>query len=268
MTPLPHIMLAPNGAKLTKADHPALPVTIAEVVRCAVDCQVAGADGLHAHVRDAQQRHVLDAGLYAELLAELRARAPALYVQVTSEAVGRYTPAEQRRLVQDLRPAAVSVALREITAEQDDAVTQRFFAACAEAGIGVQHILYDAADVAHLGRLVATGCVARDGLMALIVLGRYSPGHVSAPSDVSALAQVLEATVPGVDWGACAFGAQETACLIEARRHGGKARIGFENNRLNADGSVAASNAERVRELVSQFAAMSTTTTALPPSAP
>ncbi|MGO4909432.1 3-keto-5-aminohexanoate cleavage protein [Pseudorhodobacter sp. W20_MBD10_FR17] len=256
MMPLPQIMVAPNGAKLTSADHPALPVTIAETVACAVDCCAAGADGLHAHVRDAEQRHVLDAGLYAELLAELRSRAPQLYVQITSEAVGRYTPTEQRRLVQDLRPAAVSVALREITAEQDEAVTRRFFATCAEAGIGVQHILYDAADVAHLGRMVAAGDIAREGLMALIVLGRYSVGQVSAPSDVSALAQVLGATVPGVDWGACAFGAQETACLIEAMRHGGKARIGFENNRLNADGTVAADNAERVRELVGQMKTM------------
>jgi uncharacterized protein (DUF849 family) len=250
MKPLPYIMVAPNGAKLTTADHPALPVTIPEVVSCALECHAVGADGLHAHVRDAAQRHVLDTGLYAELLAELRIHAPDLYVQVTSEAVGRYTPAEQRRLVRDLRPAAVSVALREITDGQDDAVTHRFFSTCTEAGIGVQHILYDAADVAHLGRLVATGTVLRDGLMALIVLGRYSVGQVSAPADVAELAGVLAAHLPGVDWGACAFGPQETACLVEATRRGGKARIGFENNRLNADGRIAADNADRVRELV------------------
>jgi uncharacterized protein (DUF849 family) len=256
MMPLPRIMVAPNGAKLTRADHPALPVTIEEVVACAVDCQAMGADGLHAHVRDAEQQHVLDSGLYAELLAELGLRAPGLYVQITSEAVGRYTPAEQRRLVQDLRPAAVSIALREITAGQDDAVTRRFFASCDEAGIGVQHILYDSADVAHLGKLVETGCVPRKGLMALIVLGRYSKGQVSAPSDVSRLAQCLKSYVPGIDWGACAFGPQETACLMEAMRQGGKARIGFENNRLNMDGTTAANNAERVRELVCQIEIM------------
>ena len=36
------------------------------------------------------------------------------------------------------------------------------------------------------------------------------------------------------------------------RRSYGKTRIGFENNRLNADGQVAANNAERVTELVTQ----------------
>jgi uncharacterized protein (DUF849 family) len=35
-------------------------------------------------------------------------------------------------------------------------------------------------------------------------------------------------------------------------RHGGKTRIGFENNRLNTDGQVAANNAERVTELVTK----------------
>ncbi|MCX7567896.1 3-keto-5-aminohexanoate cleavage protein [Sulfitobacter sp. F26169L] len=255
MRGLPNIMVAPNGAKLTKADHPALPVSLDEIVTCALACHAAGADGLHAHVRDAEQRHVLDAGLYAELLAELKHRAPDLYVQVTSEAAGVFTPAQQRQLVHDLQPAAISIALREITADQDDAVTRRFFSSCAEAGICVQHILYDAGDVAHLARLVARGDVPRANLTALIVLGRYTTGQVSSPADVAALATTLTAALPDVDWSACAFGPQETACLIEAMRHGGKARIGFENNRKNADGGTAADNAERVAELVGQVRA-------------
>jgi len=256
MIALPHVMVAPNGARLTKADHPALPVSIDEIVACALACQKAGAGGLHAHVRDAEQRHVLDAGLYRELLAELGQKAPGFYVQITSEAAGIFAPDVQRRLVEDLRPYAVSIALREITAGQDAAVTRRFFAMCAESEIEVQHILYDAADVAHLSRLVAAGNVADDGLMALIVLGRYTSGQVSAPEDVAALARNLTTALPGVDWSACAFGPQETACLIEALRHGGKARIGFENNRQNAVGSVAADNAERVTELVTQAGAL------------
>ena len=65
MKPLPALMVAPNGATKTKADHPALPVTIPEIVACAEACARAGADGIHAHVRDAEGRHVLDAGLYA-----------------------------------------------------------------------------------------------------------------------------------------------------------------------------------------------------------
>ncbi|WP_415391548.1 3-keto-5-aminohexanoate cleavage protein [Paracoccus sp. SJTW-4] len=254
MTALPRIMLAPNGARLTTADHPALPVTIPQVVQAALDAQAAGADGLHAHVRDAEQRHVLDAGLYAELLAELAAKAPGLYVQVTTEAVGRYAPAEQRALVETLRPAAVSIALREIMAGGEDDLNRRFFAGCAEAGCHVQHILYDAADIRRLGDLVASGVIPREGLAALIVLGRYAEGQRSTPADLRDPAQLLLELLPGVDWAVCAFGPVETDCLIAARRLGGKARIGFENNRLNRDGRPASDNAERVAELVTELA--------------
>ncbi|MEF9602808.1 3-keto-5-aminohexanoate cleavage protein, partial [Paracoccus sp. PXZ] len=91
---------------------------------CARECHAAGAGGIHAHVRDAEGRHVLDAGLYAELIAELARAVPEMAVQITTEAVGRYSPAEQRALVARLRPAAVSVALREITAEPDARLTR------------------------------------------------------------------------------------------------------------------------------------------------
>lgn len=251
---LPRIMLAPNGARLTTADHPALPVTIPQVVQAALDAQAAGADGLHAHVRDADQRHVLDAGLYAELLAELAAKAPGLYVQVTTEAVGRYTPAEQRALVETLRPAAVSIALREIMADRETDLNRRFFAGCAEAGCHVQHILYDVDDIRRLGDLVASGVIPRDRLAALIVLGRYAEGQRSSPADLHEPALALRDLLPGVDWAVCAFGPAETDCLVEARRLGGKARIGFENNRLNRDGRPAHDNAGRVAELVAELA--------------
>lgn len=254
MTALPRIMLAPNGARLTTADHPALPVTIPQVVQAALDAQAAGADGLHAHVRDVEQRHVLDAGLYAELLAELAAKAPGLYVQITTEAVGRYTPAEQRALVETLRPAAVSIAVREIMADKETDLNRRFFAGCAEAGCHVQHILYDAADIRWLGELVDLGVIPRERLAALIVLGRYVEGQRSSPADLHEPAQLLLDLLPGVDWAVCAFGPAETDCLVEARRLGGKARIGFENNRLNRDGRPARDNAGRVAELVAELA--------------
>jgi uncharacterized protein (DUF849 family) len=253
MMALPRIMVAPNGARLTRADHPALPVTIPQIVECAMECQAAGADGLHAHVRDADQRHVLDAGLYRELLDELALKAPRLYVQITTEAVGRFSPAQQRDLVARVVPPAVSVALREITTEPDATVTRRFFAFCQEAGIAVQHILYDQADVKLLGSLLADGTIARDGLAALLVLGRYAKDQVSEPADLDAPLGALRGLGVPVDWAICAFGPHETDCLIHADALGGKMRIGFENNRTNADGTLARSNAERVLELVARL---------------
>jgi uncharacterized protein (DUF849 family) len=95
MTPLPQLMVAPTGVRRGKADHPALPVTIAEIVETAVVCHAAGAAAIHAHVRDADGLHSLDPGLYSELLAQLADSVPAVLVQVTTESGGRFSPADQ-----------------------------------------------------------------------------------------------------------------------------------------------------------------------------
>jgi len=247
---LPKIMVAPNGAHLGKADHPALPVTIAEIVACAAACWHAGAGGIHAHVRDADGQHVLDVGLYRELLAELALVVPEMAVQITTEAVGRYSPLQQRHLVETVRPAMVSVALREIIAEPDEACTTRFFSFCAEASIAVQHILYTAAEVDALAGLIARGVVAKSNLQILHVLGRYSAGQVSGPADLARPLARQTAVHLSADWAVCAFGQAETPCLLQALRAGGKVRVGFENNILHLDGTIARDNADRVRSVI------------------
>ncbi|AUM73703.1 BKACE family enzyme [Paracoccus jeotgali] len=250
---LPRIMVAPNGARRGKADHPALPVTIPELVACAAACHAEGAGGIHAHVRDADGHHVLDAGLYRELIAELSRQVPGMAIQITTEAVGRYSPAEQRALVAELQPAMVSVALREITAEPDAGLTRAFFHDCDAAGIAVQHILYDVSEVDRLAELIKDGTIPGETPQLLHVLGRYSEGQVSSPADLDAPLSRQRALGLQADWAVCAFGPAETDCLLAALEQGGKARIGFENNLFNADGGLAASNAERVAELVSRM---------------
>ena len=51
LSPLPRIMVAPNGARRDKADHPALPLTIEETVAAAQASFAAGAQALHAQER-------------------------------------------------------------------------------------------------------------------------------------------------------------------------------------------------------------------------
>lgn len=252
---LPRIMVAPNGARRGKADHPALPVTIPEIVACAAACFAAGAGGIHAHVRDAAGQHVLDAGLYAELQAELARVVPAMALQITTESVGRYDPAAQRALVRALRPAMVSVALREITQEPDTRLTRAFFHDCAEAGVAVQHILYAPQEVDHLAALLAAGTIPAGRVQILHVLGAYAGGKAATPADLEPRLARQRAAGLSADWAVCAFGPAETACLLAACRAGGKARIGFENSLWMQDGRRAPSNAARVAELAGLLAA-------------
>lgn len=255
-TALPRLMVAPNGARRMPSDHPALPVTIDQIVAEARACHAAGAGGLHAHVRDAQGRHVLDAGLYRELLAEMAAQLPGMVVQITTEAVGRYSPEEQRRLVRDLCPARVSIALREMAPGEPEPELRRFYHAMFEAGVGIQHILYAPEEVDRMRRFVAAGTIPSEGLELMFVLGSYAEARAGRPEDLAAFLARLGGPIAGAGWAVCAFGPGETACLTEALRRGGKVRVGFENNLYNADGTLAASNAERVAEIARAAAAV------------
>ena len=161
MRALPRLMVAPTGARRTQADHPALPMTLPEIVETARTCHEAGADGLHLHLRDGDGRHLLDAGAYREALAELNQTVPGMALQVTTEAAGRYAPPHQRAVALGSGADLVSVALREMAGEAEAA--PGFYAACAERGIAVQHILYDAADFDLLARLVPANCAMRRG---------------------------------------------------------------------------------------------------------
>jgi uncharacterized protein (DUF849 family) len=106
------VMVAPNGARRTKADHVKVPITPAEIARDAASCAEAGASVLHVHVRAADGRHSLNPDLYRAAIEAVRAAlGERLVIQITTEAVGRYTPAEQMRVVRELRPEAVSLAL-------------------------------------------------------------------------------------------------------------------------------------------------------------
>lgn len=253
LCPLPTIMVAPNGARRGKADHPALPVTIPEIVETARACHAMGAGAIHAHVRDAAEAHVLDAGLYRELIAEMARAVPAMPVQITTESAGFFTPTQQRALLREITPEGVSIALAEMLADGDRAAARRSYHALSEAGVAVQHILYDATQVGMLAAEIAAGTVPVSDVQVLYVLGRYSSGQQSDPAMLATFLDAAQNAGLRPDWAVCAFGQAETACLRYALSQGGKARVGFENNLHMLDGRLAPDNSARVREISEQL---------------
>ena len=246
---LPRIMVAPNGARRTKADHPALPVTDAELIACAVACHAAGADGLHAHIRDAQGRHLLDAARYRDLLAALREAVPGMALQITTEAADRFDAEMQMQTALGAGASLVSASVREL-ARAGTATAAAFYSRCADRGIAVQHILYDPADCDLLAQVLPGDLLTDPGLQLIFVLGRYSATGTSDPADLDPFLDWMTSQRLTPDWALCAFGETEVACLRAAARAGGKCRVGFENSLFLSDGSVAADNAEKVRDLI------------------
>ncbi|MFF8802123.1 MULTISPECIES: 3-keto-5-aminohexanoate cleavage protein [unclassified Methylobacterium] len=238
---------APNGATRTKADHPALPITAAEIARTAAEIAEAGAALIHVHVRDADGRHLLDAEAYRAVTAAIRTEVgERLVVQITSEAAGRYAAPEQMAVVRETRPEAVSLALREIVPDAAaEAAAAAFFAWARRERVLLQIILYEPAEVIRYAELKARGVFGEGGDFPLFVLGRYTPGQVSAPADLLPFLAVAGEGVPL--WSICAFGPRENACALAAAALGGHVRVGFENSLLAPDGRPAESNAAQIR---------------------
>ena len=235
----PLIMVAPNGARRTKADHPELPMTTPEIVETARASVAAGAQALHLHVRDADGHHSLDPGRYREALAELSAHLPDLPVQITTEAAGVFDVATQLKCLHDLKPKWASISVREI--ERDANLAASVYATCADQDTKVQHILYDVGDIELFHRWRETGIIDPSQDSVLLVLGRHSKNQNSDPAE---LAPLLTALGPVSRWMVCAFGQNEHKCLLATAQRGGDVRIGFENSVLNQSGAPYKSNAD------------------------
>ena len=248
------IMSAPNGARRTHRDHPALPIGPRELGDCAAALLDEGVSVLHLHVRDANGGHTLDAECYRLAIKAIRGRVGRrLIIQVTTESVGLYEPAQQMALVQELRPEAVSLALRELCPDEPaEARAARFFGGLTKAGTWPQYIVYSAAELVRFDELRRRGVFGEEHPFCLLVLGRYSESLEGHPDELDEmLAAVDRRQFP---WAVCCFGKHENTAMTMATERGGHVRIGFENNLLLADGSVASDNAALIRQFLDSIA--------------
>ena len=66
------ITVAPTGAEADKAAAPALPVSLAELMVTAKECEAAGAAVIHVHIRDDAAQPTLDVGRLTDTVTALR----------------------------------------------------------------------------------------------------------------------------------------------------------------------------------------------------
>lgn len=243
------ITVAPNGARKTHKDHAALPISAVEIAAEAKACRDAGATMLHLHVRDVDGGHLLDVEAYRKATDAVRgAIGDDMVIQITTEAVGRYTPDEQIALVRRLRPEAASVSLKELTQDGPQKASALYRWAHAE-GIALQHILYTPKEVRQLAEMVRRDEVPGENLSVLYVLGRYGNGQ-SQPNDLLPfLSAAREAELQPEMWSVCAFGAGEGAVALAALSLGGHVRVGFENNMYLNNKMIAPNNAALVQQV-------------------
>lgn len=247
---LPSILaLAPNGAYKQKTDHPALPLKLDEIVLTAQAAQAAGVTLLHLHIRDHNNQHSLDPVLYRRTIDAIEDQlGESLIIQITSEAAGKFSPAQQIESIQSVKPACVSIALRELITDQTQTVQARaLFHWCAEHACRAQFILYSEDDLRAYLRYRQADLIPDSPHSVLFVLGRYRNSGQSSIEDLTPyLSHASELDTP---WMVCAFGASEQAVVLEAALQGGHIRIGFENNLLRCDASISTNNTQQVSDL-------------------
>lgn len=257
MTSPVFIAVAPNGARRTKTDHPALPVTAMELAAQAPAWAAAGATLLHLHVRDGVQRHTLAVERYQDALAAVRATVnDNMVLQITTEAVGIYAPSQQMEIVRALRPESASVAVREIASGgMTESALADFYAWAKANGVVIQHVVHSPADLAQLQQWIDRGIVPGQRHALIMALGSYAMTTENPQRILRAYIDTMAQTVSDFLWFVCAFGQEELATILQAPQHGGHIRVGFENNIHLPDGRLAADNTAMLVNLANELRA-------------
>lgn len=103
------ICVAITGSLPTKADNPAVPITVSEQVESTHAAFEAGATIAHCHVRDDEGRPTSDPGRFARLKESLEAHCPGMILQFSTG--GRSGKGAERGGMLSLKPDMASLAV-------------------------------------------------------------------------------------------------------------------------------------------------------------
>ena len=102
------ITVAITGSLPTKANNPAVPITVAEQIESTHEAYEAGATLVHCHVRNEDQTPTSDPERFARLLEGLRKHCPGMIVQFSTG--GRSGAGRERGAMIPLRPDMASLS--------------------------------------------------------------------------------------------------------------------------------------------------------------
>lgn len=251
------IAVAPNGARCSRTDHPAVPITPDELAETAIDCMEAGATMIHLHVRDKDELHSLSPADYKPAIHAVKAAvADKMMIQVTSEAAGCYNADQQMALMLQLKADFISLALREfihttVPSGNQIKVLNAFLQRLTGEGCLIQYILYDAQDYQCYLTLLENGIIQQDNHSLLFVLGRYAKND----PDVDIVDKYQDILSTKAPWMVCTFGPNAQQILSKTVDLGCHVRIGFENGFYLPEGGIAKSNGELVQKSCKHFTA-------------
>ena len=228
-----------NGRR-DPAEHPAVPVTPAQLATAAAAAVAAGAEAVHVHPRADDGRESLRAADVGAAVAAIRAASPHTPVGVTTglwitgdPVTRRDTMADWADLAADQRPDFASVNVSETGWLELAAIVE-------DAGIAAEVGVWSVRDAATVA-----ACASADWLRILVEISGVPAAEATIRAD-EILAQLIaaEITTPIVLHG------EDDSCwplVAHAGRLGYATRIGLEDVLTGPHGAAVADNAELVR---------------------
>lgn len=249
------ITVAPTGAESAKADVPALPVTLEELIESAKACEKAGAAMIHVHIRGADTEPTLDLGRLKDTVAALRAET-SLVVQLSTG--GAVTdPYQDRIRVLDAEPDSCSLTCGTVNFGEDVFMNPwpfmvELYQLTQEREVVPEFELFDLGHVASLNRLLDKfGRPYGGQIHCDLVMG--VPGGM--PGTADALVTAVNALPAGASWSATGVGRTSMPVALAALAKGGHLRVGMEDTLTFAKGQPVRDNAQLV-ERAAQLAAI------------
>lgn len=245
------ICVAITGSLPTKADNPAVPITIAEQVDSTHAAFEAGASIVHAHVRDHDGKPTSDPGRFALLKEGVERHCPGMIVQLSTG--GRSGAGQTRGGMLPLRPDMASLSVgsnnfpTRVYENPPDLVDWlasemlKYDVKPEVEAFDLSHIL-KAADMKAKGQLSGTPYVQ-------FVMGVKNA--MPADRDVfDYYIKTVNRLFPGAPWCAAGIGPAQIVLNEWAVSSGGHARTGLEDNVRLDKSRLAPSNAALVERVV------------------
>lgn len=246
------ICVAITGSLPTKADNPAVPITVAEQIESTHEAFEAGASIAHCHVRDDQGRPTSDPDRFAALKEGLEKHCPGMIVQLSTG--GRSGAGQARGGMLPLRPdmASLSVGSNNFpTRVYENPPDLVDWLAGQMLDYGVKPEI-EAFDLSHI---LQAKLMVEDGRLAGIPYVQFVMGVKNAmPADrdvfdyyIHTVKRLFGADAP---WCAAGIGPNQIVLNEWAIASGGHARTGLEDNVRLDRTTLAPSNAALVARAV------------------
>src|SRR3954447_10539682 len=253
MTTTTLITVAPTGAESAKADVPALPVTLDELVATAKECEAVGASVIHVHIRDDAARPTLDPGRLRATVAALR-DATDLIVQLSSG--GAVTDPEADRLaVLDAGPEMASCTMGTVNFGDGVFLNRWEFivdlhARMQERGIVPEYEIFDLGQLTTLQRLLGKHGMPYGGHVHVDLVMGVPGGMPGTAAALVACEQVIRDLPAGTTFSATGIGRSSIPVILASLSAGGHLRVGMEDTLTYRRGTAVESNMQLVARAV------------------